>query len=115
MYNYRKLEPDHLEFVSVAAVDELAEGQRMLFDIGGQSVVLFRISDSYFAIDNTCSHDLGPVANGELDGHEIECPRHGARFDVSSGKALTLPAVEDIASYPVRIDGDQILIGFPLD
>lgn len=115
MYNYRKLEPDDLEFVPVAAVDELDDGERMLFDIGVQSVVLFRIADSYFAIDNTCSHDHGPVASGEIDGHEIECPRHGARFDLSSGKALTLPAVEDIASYPVRIEGDQILIGLPRD
>jgi 3-phenylpropionate/trans-cinnamate dioxygenase ferredoxin subunit len=115
MYNYRKLEPDHLEFVSVAAVEELGEGERLLFDIEGRSVVLFRISDSYFAIDNVCSHDHGPVASGEIDGNEIECPRHGARFDLSSGKALTLPAVEDIASYPVRVDEDQILIGLPLE
>jgi 3-phenylpropionate/trans-cinnamate dioxygenase ferredoxin subunit len=115
MYNYRKLEPDHLEYVVVAAVDELGDGDRLIFDIEGRSIVLFRIADGYFAIDDACSHDDGPVAEGEIEGHEIECPRHGARFDLSNGKALTLPAVTDIAAYPVRIDGDQILIGLPLD
>lgn len=115
MYNYRKLESAQLEFVAVASVDELGEGDRLIFEIEGQSFALFRIADSYFAIDDVCSHDDGPVAEGEIDGHEIECPRHGARFDLSSGEALTLPAVTDIAAYPVRIQGDQILIGLPLE
>jgi len=115
MYNYRKLDADQLEFISVAAVGEIDDGGHLIFDIEGRSIVLFRISDRYFAIDDVCSHDDGMISEGEIDGHEIECPRHGARFDMTSGKALTLPAVTDIAAYPVEIHGDQILIGLPLE
>jgi 3-phenylpropionate/trans-cinnamate dioxygenase ferredoxin subunit len=115
MYNYRSFEPDQLEYISVATVDEIGDGERMIFEIGDRSIVLFNIAGGYFAIDDVCSHDDGPVAEGEIEDHAIECPRHGARFDLSSGKALTLPAVVDIGAYPVRVDGEKILIGLPLE
>jgi 3-phenylpropionate/trans-cinnamate dioxygenase ferredoxin subunit len=115
MYNYHMVDPEKLEFIAVAAVEEIGEGERMIFEVDEQSIALFNIAGSYFAIADVCSHDDGPVAEGEIEGHEIECPRHGARFDLTSGKALTLPAVTDIAAYPVRVEGDQILVGLPLE
>lgn len=114
MYNYRVVEADKLEFVPVATVDELASGQRMLVDIGELSLVVFNIAGAYFAIADLCTHDGGPLAEGEIDGSAIECPRHGGEFDLATGKATRPPAVEDIPAYPVRIEGDQILVGVPI-
>jgi 3-phenylpropionate/trans-cinnamate dioxygenase ferredoxin subunit len=115
MFNYQKLEDEKIEYVSVASVDEIQDGERLLIDIGYESVALFKIAGKYYAIGDVCSHDDGPVAEGEVEGEEIECPRHGARFDLRTGKALSLPAVVDIPAYPVRIEGDQILVGLPLE
>jgi 3-phenylpropionate/trans-cinnamate dioxygenase ferredoxin subunit len=115
MYNYKTFDTNQLEFVPVATVNELGDGERIIFDIGGESIALFNVAGEYFAIADRCSHDDGPVAEGELKNHEIECPRHGARFDLRTGKALSLPAVIDIPAYPVRIQGKDILIGLPLE
>lgn len=113
MYNYFEMEEDKLEFVVVATEDELGDGERILFEIDGESIVLFKIAEAFFAIADLCSHDDGPVAEGELEGHEVICPRHGARFDLHTGKALTLPAVVDIPAYPVRVEDGEVLVGIP--
>jgi 3-phenylpropionate/trans-cinnamate dioxygenase ferredoxin subunit len=115
MYNYKTFDPNQLEFIPVASADELGNGERIIFEIGGEFIALFNIAGEYFAIADVCSHDDGPVAEGDLSGHEIECPRHGARFDLRTGEALSLPAVIDIPAYPVRIEGDDILIGLPIE
>lgn len=113
MYNYKTVESDQLEFVTVAGVDELPDGERILIDIDGEPIAVFNIAGEYFAIMDVCSHDDGPVAEGDVTGFEIVCPRHGAHFDIRNGQALTLPAVVDIPAYPVRISGDEIQIGLP--
>ena len=115
MFNYRGLEEDQVEFVNVASVDELADGERLIFEIGDLPVALFSLGGHYYAIADLCSHDDGPVAEGELEGLEIVCPRHGARFNMETGEALTLPAVVDIPVYPVRVVGDDIQIGVPVE
>lgn len=113
MYNYKEIESDELEYVPVAGVGELKAGDRILIDIDGEPIAVFRIGDSYFAIMDVCSHDDGPVAEGEVDEYEITCPRHGARFDIRTGEALSLPAVVDIPAYPVRVEAGEIQIGLP--
>lgn len=115
MYNYNELEDEQLEYIPVATTEEIKPGERMLMEIDGEPVAVFNIGGKYFAIKDVCSHDDGPVAEGPLDGHQIECPRHGARFDIRNGKVLTLPAVVDIPAYPVRVVGDEIELGWPLD
>ena len=105
---------DQLEFIPVAEVTELGNGERLIFEVGGEPIALFNIAGEYFAIADVCSHDDGPVAEGELLDHEIACPRHGARFDMKTGEALSLPAVVDIPAYPVRVEDDKILIGLPV-
>ena len=115
MFNYRELPDKKLEFVAVADVGELGNGERLFLEIDGTPIAIFNIAGELFAIDDVCSHDQGPVAEGDLIDHSIECPRHGARFDLESGKALTMPAVVDIAAYPVRIEGQQILVGLPVE
>ncbi len=113
MFNYQTYAEDQVEFVPVAGISELENGGPLIIDIDGSPIAVFQIAGEYFAIADVCSHDDGPVAEGELADHEIECPRHGARFDLRSGKALTLPAVVDIPAYPVRVEGEEILVGVP--
>jgi 3-phenylpropionate/trans-cinnamate dioxygenase ferredoxin subunit len=113
--NYIDVNPEELEFVAVAEVQEIANGERLLVDFDEFSLVLFNIAGKFFAIGDVCSHDDGPIGEGDLDDLEIACPRHGAHFDVRDGKALSLPAVVDIPSYPVRITNGQIEVGVPLE
>lgn len=115
MLNYKKLSPDECEFVAVASVGEVPPGQRLFLDIDDEAIVIFNIAGTFFAIGNLCSHDDGPLGDGALENtYEISCPRHGAHFDVRSGKALSLPAIEDIPAYPIRVRGDDIEIGLPV-
>lgn len=111
--NYHELEPENLEYLAVASKEEIGNGDKLFLEIDDFQIVLFNIAGKYFAIGDLCSHDGAPLGEGELEGNQVICPRHGARFDVSSGKVLSLPAVEDIPAYPVQVDGDEILIGIP--
>ena len=111
--DYNQLDPDECEFLEIAAVSNLPNGERIFVEIDEIFLVVFNIAGMFFAIEDICSHDDGPLGDGELDEHQIGCPRHGARFDVRTGKALTLPAVEDISAYPVRIDNGKLLVGLP--
>jgi 3-phenylpropionate/trans-cinnamate dioxygenase ferredoxin subunit len=113
MVNYHMVEDDDLEFISVATVDDLPSGHRIILDVDGEPIAVFNIAGEYFAISDICSHDEGSIAEGDLVGHSIECPRHGARFDLRTGKAQSLPAVVDIPAYPVRVVGDEIRVGLP--
>ncbi len=113
MYNYVEQDDDNLEYITVAHVDELGNGERMLIEVDDETIAVFNIAGDYYAIADVCSHDGGPVAEGELEGFEIVCPRHGAKFDLRNGKVLTLPAIVDIPAYPVRIEGSEIQIGLP--
>jgi 3-phenylpropionate/trans-cinnamate dioxygenase ferredoxin subunit len=113
MAYYEKVDPATAEYVAVATVDELPNGARKLIEVDGRALAVFNIAGTFYCIADVCSHDDGPVAEGELDNYEIECPRHGARFDVRSGKVLTFPAIVDIPAYPVRVEDGDVLIGLP--
>ena len=111
---YTSLGPKEVDFVAVATEDELPNGKRIFVEIDAYSIVVFNIAGAYFAIGDVCSHDNGPVGEGELEGYEIICPRHGARFDVRSGSVLSLPAVIDIPAYPTRVVDGQVEVGIPV-
>ncbi len=113
IYNYRLWDETKVQYYQIAPVEALPDGERLFVDIGDLSVVIFNLAGEFYAIADVCSHDDGPVGDGELEGHEVVCPRHGARFDVRTGEVLGLPAVVDIAAYPVRIVDGQIEIGIP--
>lgn len=115
MYNYKTLNADQCEFVPVVAEDELPDGERLFVEIDDLSIVVFRIAGQFFAIQDICSHDDGPLGEGEVEGMQVICPRHGARFDLRTGKALSLPAIVDIPAYPVRLNQGQIEVGLPLE
>ncbi len=113
MFNYIKFDLSKIEFVEIAPASELPSGERMFVEIGAQQMVIFNIAGNFYAIGDVCTHDNGPLGDGELDSYDIICPRHGARFDVRSGEARLLPAVVDIPAYPVRIIEGMIEIGIP--
>jgi len=101
------------EFVQVAEDGELKPGERLLIEVDDLPIAVFYVDGKYYAIGDVCTHDDGPLGDGELDGHQIVCPRHGARFDIRSGKALTLPAVVDTPWYPTQVKDGWIEIGLP--
>jgi len=113
MFNYTQVDSANSQFFEILPEDELKDGERLFIEIGGKSIVLFKIAGEYFAIGDICSHDNGPVGDGEIEGNEIICPRHGGRFDIHTGKATSLPALVDIPAYPVRVNNDKVEIGIP--
>jgi 3-phenylpropionate/trans-cinnamate dioxygenase ferredoxin subunit len=104
---------DSHRYFKIVKTSELPEGERLFFEIESLPIVLFNVNGEYLATGDLCSHDEGPIGDGELDGNEIICPRHGARFDIHTGKALSLPAVVGIPVYPIRLIDDYIEVGIP--
>ena len=98
------------EFVTVATVDELQPGERMVVELGRRWVAIFNVDGMYYAIEDVCTHDDGPLAEGELNGCIIACPRHGATFDIRTGKVLSAPAMVDVKSYDVQVQGNDIQV-----
>jgi 3-phenylpropionate/trans-cinnamate dioxygenase ferredoxin subunit len=94
----------------VAKISEIAPGATKAVNIGSSEVMLCNVDGEIYAIEDVCTHDGGVLDQGTLDGCQIECPRHGARFDVRTGAALTLPAVFPVSTYRVRIEGDDIYV-----
>jgi 3-phenylpropionate/trans-cinnamate dioxygenase ferredoxin subunit len=99
------------EFVKLAETADVAPGQVRVFEVRGRRIALCNVEGTFYAIDDVCTHDGGPLDQGEIDGHQIECPRHGARFDVRNGRALTLPAVRPVRSYPVQVEDGVVKVG----
>ncbi len=97
-------------FLKVADPSELAPGGKKLIEIDGRAIAIFRIDGGYHAIDDVCTHDGGPLAEGDLIGKEIMCPRHGARFDVTTGKALCMPAIEPVVLHTVEVRDDGVYV-----
>jgi 3-phenylpropionate/trans-cinnamate dioxygenase ferredoxin subunit len=98
------------KFVKVARADEIAPGEKKIVEVDGVLVVVVNLDGHFYAIEDVCTHDGGPLGEGELDGCELICPRHGARFDVRTGEALTLPAFEAAPVYEVRVENGNVLV-----
>ncbi len=99
-------------FFTVAQVEEIGPGQREVFDVNDTYVAVFNVGGVYYAIEDICTHDDGPLVEGDVEGFEIECPRHGARFDIRTGQVTQMPAVEPVRWFPVRVEGNAIQVGF---
>lgn len=98
-------------FFRIAGVNDVPDGERLFFELEGQPIVLFAINGEFLATGDVCTHDGGPIGEGEMVGDEIICPRHGARFNIKTGKVLSLPAVADIPVYPVRVRDGFVEVG----
>ena len=113
MFNYTQFEEEKVDYFEIASVDELPNGERLFVDIGDTPVVIFNIAGEFFAIGDVCTHDDGPLGDGDMEDHNVVCPRHGAEFDVRTGKAVSMPAVVDIPAYPVQVRDGVIFVGVP--
>ena len=115
MFNYKTIDESKIEFVEIAPADELPNGERLFVEIESKPLVIFNIAGQFFSIGDVCSHDDGPVGEGDIEGFNITCPRHGAEFDVRTGQVVSMPAVVDIPAYPVRVVDGMIQVGIPKD
>ena len=97
-------------WVNAGRTDEIPPERVKVVEVGEERVAVCNVDGRFCAIADVCTHDGGPLDQGELFGNEIECPRHGARFDVCTGKALTLPAVMPVKTYEVRVEGGEIQV-----
>ena len=113
MFNYKQVDESKLEYLEIAPTSDLPNGERLFIEVEGKSLVIFNIADQFFAIGDVCSHDDGPVGDGDIEGFNIVCPRHGGEFDVRTGQAVQMPAVVDIPAYPVKVVDGMIHVGIP--
>jgi len=97
-------------WLTVAREGEVGPGTVKVLAAGGRPLALCNVDGQYYVIDDVCTHDGGPLDQGELDGCEIECPRHGGRFDVLTGRATCFPAVMPVQTFPVKVEGEDILV-----
>jgi len=98
------------EWREVIDQNKLADGDHVVVEIDGTEIAVFKIDGEFYAIEDVCTHDGAEIASGRLEGDEIICPRHGARFCVKTGAVKSPPAYEDVACFPVRIENGKVQV-----
>ncbi|MEC8555851.1 MAG: non-heme iron oxygenase ferredoxin subunit [Planctomycetota bacterium] len=98
------------DFISVALLSDFSESNKLCLEVDDRFVILVRVQDKIYCVDDECTHDGGPLGEGALEDLCLICPRHGAKFDVRTGKALTMPATEPTASHEVKMVDGQIFV-----
>ncbi len=101
------------EMVKVARTSDFPPSNAMSVEVAGETVALFNIDGTYYAIGNTCTHRGGPLCEGDVEGTVVTCPWHGATYDITTGGVLTPPADKRVTSYKVQVDGHDIKIEVP--
>jgi 3-phenylpropionate/trans-cinnamate dioxygenase ferredoxin subunit len=99
-----------MSLTRVCAVGDVASGEAHPVSVDGVDVAVVRDGDDWYAISDECSHAAIPLSEGDVEGCEIECWLHGSRFDLRTGKPTGLPATEPVPTYPVTVDGDDVLV-----
>lgn len=102
-----------VQFVTVADADEIKPGERIVVEINDVWIIVFNVGGAFYAVEDMCSHEEYYLSEGELQDHAIECPKHGACFDIRTGQHLTPPAVSPIKTFPTRIEGNVLQVGVP--
>jgi 3-phenylpropionate/trans-cinnamate dioxygenase ferredoxin component len=95
------------------AVGDVAPGQARRCVVDGQALLVCNVGGDFYALADTCTHDRGPLGEGRLRGHLIECPRHGSRFDIRDGEPTTPPATRPVATYPARVRDGSVEVLLP--
>ena len=95
-------------YVQVAPISDLEGSARLCVEVDGEKIALFKWGNAVFALSNTCSHAGGPLSDGMVEDGQVECPLHGARFDLETGEAEEAPAAEGVTSYPVRLGAEYV-------
>jgi len=96
------------KFVAIGKTSEIPDQGAKCVEVEGRKIAVFNLGGAFYAIDDDCPHEQGPLSDGNIDGEEVECPWHGSRFNLKTGKVTMDPAEEDVRSYPVRVTGDSI-------
>ena len=99
------------EFVKVAAVGDLSDGEIMLVEVEDERIVLSNLEGTFHAIGEECTHEGGLLSEGYVEGTEVECPNHGSLFDLKTGENTGPPVTENVPRYSVRVEGDDVLVG----
>jgi 3-phenylpropionate/trans-cinnamate dioxygenase ferredoxin subunit len=99
------------DFVRVASVNDLGDDEIMQVDVGDEQVLLAKLDGRFYAIGEECTHAGGPLSQGYVEDGQVECPLHGGVFDLKTGANTAPPAADPVKSYPVRIEGDDVLVG----
>jgi len=98
------------DWVDVARADDFKPGGSKVVDVDDVQIAVFNLDGEYFAIEDVCTHDYATLAGGKIDGDQIICPRHGARFNIKTGEALTAPAYELIPTFSVRVEDGMVQV-----
>jgi nitrite reductase/ring-hydroxylating ferredoxin subunit len=98
-------------FVKIANLGEVAPGRMQRFDLNGERILLANVDGRICATADTCTHEDASLSAGSLRGELVRCPLHGSRFNVCTGKVMEEPAEQDLKTYPVRVEGEDVLIG----
>jgi nitrite reductase/ring-hydroxylating ferredoxin subunit len=99
--------------VKVTQVNRVAPGTGTVVDAAGQRIAVFNVGGTFYAVANACSHRGGPLGEGRLEGTTVTCPWHGSQFDVTSGQVRRGPAQTAVAVYPVRVEGNDVIVSLP--
>jgi len=98
------------DFVKVAETKDIQSTKMKAVEVAGENICLVNVEGKYYAMGNVCTHEGGPLAEGTLEGYEVECPWHGSKFDIRTGKVTRPPANEPESTYEVKVEGNDILI-----
>lgn len=99
------------DFQAVSKIADFPSNGRLSTIVDDRAVLVIKVADQFYAIEDVCTHDGQPLTDGPINGCEITCPRHGARFDVVTGKALCMPATSPVPRFAVKVEQDQIFVG----
>jgi 3-phenylpropionate/trans-cinnamate dioxygenase ferredoxin component len=99
-----------MSFARACATTDVAPGAALAVSVDGVTIAVVREDDDWYAIYDECSHAAIPLSEGDVEGTEIECWLHGSRFDLRTGKPISLPATEPVAIYPVKVEGSDVLV-----
>lgn len=102
--------PGGTDWIEIAAATDIPDGAARTFTVESSRIAVTRVQGRLYAVQDLCTHDGGPLASGQLDGFEIQCPRHGARFDVRDGSVRRMPAIDPIATYAVKETDGKIFV-----
>lgn len=97
-------------FFKVCSLADIPDPGKQLFEVGDRLIVVFHVDGNVTCLEDLCTHDGGTLADGTLADHAIACPRHGAKFDIRSGKALTMPATEDTTVHEAKVEDGQVFV-----
>jgi len=109
---FKDVETDVSDFVAVARASDVPDPGSTLVEVDDRLVALIHAAGHWYALDDVCTHDGGPLSEGPIDPEDrtIACPRHGAKFDLKTGAALTMPATKPTVAHEVKVEGEQVLV-----